>query len=106
MVTVHGRTRQQLYTGRADWEFIARVKQAVGIPVIANGDVLTEQDAAEALARSGADGVMIGRGCYGRPWFLAQVAHFLRTGERLAEPKLATQKAVLLAHFRDLLAHV
>ena len=80
MVTVHGRTRQQFYTGTADWDFIAQVKRAVGIPVIANGDILTEDDAAEALRRSGADGVMIGRGCYGRPWFPAQVAHFLRTG--------------------------
>ena len=65
------------------------------IPVIANGDILTEDDAAEALRRSGADGVMIGRGCYGRPWFLAQVAHFLRTGARLPEPPLARQKAMV-----------
>src|SRR6516162_5536603 len=72
MVTVHGRTRQQFYTGHADWDFIAGVKQAVTIPVIANGDILTEDDALQALSRSGADGVMIGRGCYGRPWFPAK----------------------------------
>ena len=65
------------------------MKDAVDIPVIANGDIVTEDDAAEALRRSGADGLMIGRGCYGRPWFLAQVAHFLRTGQRLPEPSLA-----------------
>jgi len=105
MVTVHGRTRQQFYTGSADWDFIGEVKSAVAIPVIANGDILTERDAAEALRRSGADGVMIGRGCYGRPWFLAQVAHFLRTGSRLQEPPLPGQKDILTRHYRAILDH-
>lgn len=103
MVTVHGRTRQQFYTGSADWDFIARVKDAVDIPVIANGDIVTEDDAAEALRRSGADGLMIGRGCYGRPWFIAQVVHFLCTGHRLPEPNLAQQKDILTAHYRLIL---
>ena len=103
MVTVHGRTRQQFYTGTADWDFIARVRDAVDIPVLANGDIVTVDDAAAALRRAGADGVMIGRGCYGRPWFPAQVAHFLRAGERLPEPALGRQKDIVLAHYAAVL---
>jgi len=105
MITVHGRTRCQLYSGRADWGFIGNVKKAVSIPVIGNGDVVCEEDALTLLNASGADGVMIGRGAYGRPWFLGQVHHFLNTGHKTPPPPLGTQKEIVLSHFEAILSH-
>jgi tRNA-dihydrouridine synthase B len=103
MITVHGRTRNQMYSGSADWAFIARVKSAVRIPVIVNGDICTFEDITQSLTLSGADGVMIGRGAYGRPWFLAQAVQYLRTGEKKADPTLADQYRAIGEHYDDML---
>ncbi|QLC21499.1 tRNA dihydrouridine synthase DusB [Parasphingopyxis sp. CP4] len=103
MITVHGRTRCQMYKGHADWEFVSNVKQAVSLPVIVNGDICSIEDAEEALRLSGADGVMIGRGAYGKPWLLSQVMHWFNHGERRPDPSLGEQYHVIAGHYRDML---
>src|SRR6266404_5337746 len=105
MVTVHGRTRCQFYDGSSDWSFVRAVKEAVGIPVVVNGDITSLAEVREALDASGADGVMIGRGCYGRPWFLRQVMAFLRGAAVPADPSPTEQLAIVIEHYDAMLTH-
>ena len=99
-VTVHGRTRKQFYTGVADWNAVAEVKQAVSIPVVVNGDIITAEQAREALAQSGADALMLGRGVYGRPWLAAHLERALLDGTQLAEPEREERLAIVIEHLR------
>jgi nifR3 family TIM-barrel protein len=99
-VTVHGRTRQQFYSGVADWAAVGEVKAALSIPVIVNGDILTADDAREALRQSGADGLMLGRGVYGRPWLAAHLERALAGGSDLAEPDREERLAIVIEHLR------
>jgi tRNA-dihydrouridine synthase B len=101
-LAVHGRTRADRYEGEAEYETIAAVKAAVRIPVLANGDVCTPQQAKHVLAATGADAVMIGRGAQGRPWIFREIAHYLATGELLPEPEPAEVAAILLGHLEHL----
>ena len=105
MITVHGRTRNQMYKGSADWAFVRSVKEAVTIPVIVNGDICSIADADTALEHSGADGVMIGRGAYGKPWLIAQVMAHL-TGNRVPDdPSIEEQYHLITRHYQAMLEH-
>ncbi len=104
MVTVHGRTRCQFYDGTADWDFIRTVKKSVRVPVIANGDIVSPAAALDCLARSGADGVMVGRGAQGRPWLLREVDAALRGQKRPPMPDLDERQALIHAHYEDMLS--
>ncbi len=104
-IAVHGRTREQFYSGNADWEIIAKVKQAVKVPVIANGDVRTCQDLQKILDVTGADGVMIGRGAQGNPWIFKRLTHYLRTGEILPQPTMQERAEVIIRHLDLLLKY-
>jgi tRNA-dihydrouridine synthase B len=102
MITVHGRTRNQMYKGSADWAFVRRVKQATRLPVIVNGDINSREDARTALAQSGADGVMIGRGAYGKPWLLGQVMADLAGGGDKPAPTMDEQLALILQQYDEM----
>lgn len=101
-VAVHGRTREQYYSGKADWDIIRQVKEAVRIPVIGNGDIFTPEDAGRMLKETGCDGIMVARGAKGNPWLFGRINHYLDTGEVLPGPSMAEIKAMILRHGRML----
>ena len=102
-VAVHGRTREQYYSGKADWDIIRQVKEAVSIPVIGNGDLLTAEDVIAMKEQTGCDGFMIGRGAQGNPWIFEQILHYFRTGEKLPKPSAEEVTDMILRHAKMML---
>lgn len=103
-IAVHGRTREQYYSGKADWDIIRQVKEAVSIPVIGNGDILTAQDVYEMRRQTGCDGFMIGRGAQGNPWIFRQILHYMETGKELPKPGIREVADMVLRHARAQIA--
>ncbi|KJV68727.1 tRNA dihydrouridine synthase DusB [Candidatus Neoehrlichia procyonis] len=99
MITIHGRTRAQMFNGKADWQFISNIKKETNIPIIVNGDINTFEDINESLIQSKADGIMIGRSVYGKPWVINQALHFLKTKEKLPDPSASSKLNIIMNHY-------
>ena len=105
MITIHGRTRTQMFTGKADWKFISNIKKCVKIPVIANGDIKNLYDIKTSLKESQADGIMIGRGTYGKPWFINQALHFIKSGTILPDPSPSEKLQIITNHYDHMIEY-
>ncbi|KJV65932.1 MULTISPECIES: tRNA dihydrouridine synthase DusB [Ehrlichia] len=105
MITIHGRTRTQMFTGKADWKFISNIKKCVKIPVIVNGDIKNLHDIKTSLEESQADGIMIGRGAYGKPWFINQALHFIKSGTILPDPSPSEKLQIITNHYDHMIEY-
>ena len=105
MITIHGRTRSQMFTGKADWKFISHIKKCVKIPIIVNGDIKSLDDIKQALEESEADGIMIGRGAYGKPWIINQALHFIKSGRSLPDPLPSEKLQIIIKHYDHMIEY-